>query len=67
MAERSPLFLYLHQITKPKSVEPLKDGGVLLSFLKPTLKAKQREFKALKELILHTPLKIPKPKHPHIP
>jgi len=44
-----------HQITKPKFVEPLKDGGVLLSFLKPTLKAEQSEFKALKEMILYTP------------
>jgi len=43
-----------HQITKPKSIEPLKDGGVLLSFLEPTLKAEQSEFKTFKEMILYT-------------
>ena len=41
-----------HQIAKPKSVEPLKDGVVLHSFLEPTLKAEQGQFKALKELSL---------------
>ena len=44
-----------HQITKSKTVEPLKDGGVLLTLLEPTLKAELREFKAFKEMILHTP------------
>ena len=37
-----------HQIAKPKTVEPLKDAGVLLTLLEPTLKAEQREFKAFK-------------------
>jgi len=36
-------------------VEPLKDGGVLLTLLESTLKAEQREFKAFKEMILFTP------------
>jgi len=44
-----------HQISKPKTVVPIKDGEVLLSLLEPTLKAEQREFKASKEMILHTP------------
>jgi len=42
-----------HQITKPKAVEPLKDEGVLLSFLNPTLKAEQSAFKTLNEMILY--------------
>jgi len=44
-----------HQIAKPKSIEPLKDGGVLLTCLEPTLKAEQSEFKTFEEMILYTP------------
>jgi len=56
-----------HQITKSKSIEPLKDGGVLLSFLEPTLKVEQSEFNTFKEIILHTPTLGPQtetPLHP---
>ena len=56
-----------HQIANPKSVEPPKDGGVLLSFLKLTLKAEQREFKAPKELILHVRSQDPQTKTPSHP
>jgi len=44
-----------HQIAKSKSIEPLKNGSVLLYFLEPTLKTKPSEFKDLKEMILYTP------------
>ena len=56
-----------HQIAKPKTVEPLKDAGVLLTLLEPTLKAEQREFKAFKEMMLHAPSQTPQietPLHP---
>jgi len=43
------------QIAKPKTVKPLKDGGILLTLLEPTLKVEQREFKAFKEMFLHAP------------
>jgi len=35
--------------------EPLKEGDILLTFLKPTLKAEPSEFKDLEEMILHAP------------
>jgi len=55
MAAKSPLSYCPHiKLPKPKAVEPLKDGGVLLSILELTLKAKQSEFKPLKEMILYT-------------
>ena len=31
-----------HQITKPTIVEPLKDGGVLVTLIEPTLKAEKK-------------------------
>jgi len=44
-------------------VEPFKDG-VLLTLLEPTLKAEQKEFKAYKEMIIHTPSQTPQTKAP---
>jgi len=56
-----------YQISKPKTIEPLKDGGVLLTLLDPTFKAEQREFKAFKEMILHAPSQTPQTKTPPHP
>jgi len=56
-----------HQISKPKTKEPHKDGEVFLSFLESTLKAQQYEFKPLKEMILFSPSQNDQTKPPLIP